>query len=143
MFKNFNWKRYAVRVFITWCFLAFILGVISGGKGSAQEENQWVYAGKNVITVGELPVNFQYYILRGHLFVNEYGNAVMTVKYTFGELGETVLIVEFDCEKDSFRIIKRGSSLEAAIDVVNPIWIGTSKNSASDLMFKVACMKKQ
>lgn len=142
MFKNFNWKRYIVRVFITWCLLAFVFGVISGYKGLAQENTQWVYAGKNVITVGELPVNFQYYILKGHLFVNEYGNAVMTIKYTFGDLGETVLIIEFNCEKDSFRIIKRGSSLESIDNVANPIWIGTSKNSASDLMFKVACMKK-
>lgn len=78
MFKNFNWKRYAIRVVISWAIFVFVIGAISG---FAQEEPIWHSMGETEDNVAII------YVLRNAVVVNQDANLVIITKVEITDIG--------------------------------------------------------
>lgn len=130
MFKNFNWKRYAIRVVISWAIFAFVIGAISG---FAQEESIWH-------SIGETEDNAAIiYVLRNAVVVNQDTNLVIITKVEITDIGVVYCKWELDCKNKLARITYVGESLETFIEVKDKQWITPTKDSAIDKLLKPIC----
>lgn len=141
MFKNFNWKRYAIKVAIVWALFLFIMGFVSEFNAQAkQDENIWMELGSGLSDLEGVEVEYKLYALKGSLMATSSGNLVITVKLTYGNLGQIINDLELDYTNRKVRTVKVGNTLENRTKLEStfepPI-----KGSISEYMLEVICPK--
>jgi hypothetical protein len=141
MLRNFNLKMFALRVVITWCVLAFIVGFVHGLKTQAKENTIWIPIASNSCTISGVEINIEFYALKNSLVVSADNNPIITVKAIYGDFGETISDVEFDCEKGMIRTLKIGNTLESMVKRNSPTWVIPPKDSIGEFMLKRICTK--
>lgn len=130
--KNFNWKQFGIRVVCTWVVLAFIVGIICGIKGRAQDSKVW-------IPIGTLhDPEMHYYFLKNSLMVNAIGNPLITIKVSTEEYGILYIRLEYDCKNKSNRRVANGVSVDQMVSV-QADWEITNKNSILGRQLKPIC----
>jgi hypothetical protein len=139
--KNFNWKKFAVRVLVSWAIFAFVLGFISGFKSYAQRSNSWLYIGAAHGTIADIEMDLQFYAMKNSLMISSEGNPVLVIKIVYGELGETISEIEFDCDKGLMRSIKSGKTFESMVKRQSPQWLKPPATSAGELLLKQSCSR--
>ena len=132
MFRNFNWKKYCIRVAVAWAIFIVLTGFVVEFSSYAKEDTRWVVVG----TFSDPDSTF--YVLRNGVTVNVSGNAVITVKTDITDVGVVYAKWEIDCKQKVARMIQMGSSLDAMINVEHE-WITPVKDSVIHRISKPIC----
>lgn len=131
--KNFNWKKFAVRVPATWILLAFVIGFVSDLKINAQDTG-WHLLFK---VEGE---KTYCYLQKNSLTISENSNPVVTIRLDIENFGTIYSRREFDCKNKRSKRIRIGKSVDSMQKIDTGWEVPTSnRNSAFNELFKTLC----